>query len=153
MSDTARQPAGTPAGGQFTATAQNEPAVELGTPRRLDPAVAHMIDGRTLAHLMPGGDQLYFPDVRRELAQHIAASAPRARFGTWQDAWNDMTANGQRPIRLPSATCPQCRGKGFSTRNVARNLTRTGHPAMCGECMGRRRTSVTLQARAAGPPA
>ena len=122
-------------------------------PRRLDPAIAHVIDGRTLGNLMPGADQLYFPNVRRELARHITGGASRSPFSTWQTAWNDMTDSGRRGVRLASATCPKCRGKGFSATDAARNLIRTGSPAMCGECMGRRRTAVTIRTLAAAPPA
>lgn len=156
MTDQPRAPKGQPAGGQFTTTGRDEPAVELAAapaPVRLDPAAAHHIDARTLLGLMGRPDQRHLSDLRLLLARQIQAGTGRGRpYTRWQDAWNDLAAvdsRGHGQIRLNNVACPACNGRGFNTRHVARNLSRTGNPSICGECMGRRRANVNMQVRRA----
>lgn len=154
MSDQPRTPKGQPTGGQFAATERPEPAVQLDSPAprpgRLDPAVAHHVDTHTLLRLLHGADQRHLHDIRLQLARHIQAGNGRGRpYPTWQDAWNDLTGADTRShgqLRLTNVPCPVCNGRGFDTRHAARNLARTGHAAICGECMGRRRANLTVTA-------
>lgn len=131
------------------------PAGQVTEPRpaRLDPAVAHHIDTRTLLGLMHHPAQRHLHDIRQLLARQIQAGAGRGRpYSRWQDAWNDLTGadgRGNGQLRLANVPCPACSGRGVDTRHVARNLSRTGNPAICGECMGRRRANVTVQVRRA----
>ena len=156
MVDRAREPDGQPGGGRFAETARPEATgVHLDRPApRLDPAVAHHIDGRTMLGLLPHVSQQHLSTIRLELARHIQTRYGRASFATWQDAWNDMT--GATPVRdgtlrLRNVTCSQCHGKGFDVRHPGTNLARTGNASICGECRGRRRTTVTVRVRFAHP--
>lgn len=157
MTDQPRAPKGQPTGGQFSAAARDEPSIELaaGTYRPVDPAVAHQLDARTLLGLLDRPDQRHLHDIRLELARRISAGPRRGqRYATWQDAWNDLAqvdSRGHGQIRLTNVPCPGCNGRGFDARHVARNLARTGNPAVCGQCTGRRRTNITLPARRAEP--
>lgn len=120
-----------------------------------DPRIAHLIDAGTLRRLLPNVDQSDLYDLRREFA--VALSSRQGRqAATWQEAWNLWTgATEHRPgsIRLMTK-CKVCRGKGFTHRNVSRNLTRTGSPYGCGECGGvpGRRVATRVTARFAPIP-
>ena len=148
----ARRPVGVSDGGQFATQPKAEPELGL-TPDRLTAEVAHRVEASQLLQLLPGASQRHLPDVRRELARTIQAGPGRGRrYTTWQDAWNELAEvdhRGHGLVRLASVACPGCNGRGFDTRHPGRNLARTGHPAICGQCSGRRRTSVSLPARRA----
>lgn len=150
----ARRPTGTPAGGQYSTTPRTEaPTTLAGDSGRVDPSVAHRIPATELRRLLPGADPVHLPAVRSELARHLTTNGARGRpFTSWQEAWDDLTgaAHPRGPaLRLRNVSCPGCGGRGFTTRHPSRNLARTGHPNVCGQCAGRRRTDVTLVAHSA----
>lgn len=63
-------------------------------------------------------------------------------------AWNTWVATRHGVFRFTPARCVHCRGRGVSTRNLPRNLSRTGSPHVCGECRGTRRgrpVAITLR--------
>ncbi len=150
----ARRPTGIPAGGQFSTTPRTEVPTGLGArPGHADPSLAHHIPADELRALLPEAVPSHLPAARIELARHITARGDRGRpFTSWREAWDDLTGAahpGGGALTLRSVTCPACRGRGVTTRNLSRNLARTGHPNVCGQCDGRRRTDVTLVARSA----
>lgn len=105
-----------------------------------------------LGDLLDRAGHDYLHDVQRAVALH--ARSQRRPVVTWQEALNDLTgATAQRAgvLRLSNVRCPACHGKGWSTRNVVQNLTRTGNQMICGECRGSRSASVTVQVRYAAP--
>jgi hypothetical protein len=76
-------------------------------------------------------------ELRREFSAFVHGS--RDEFESWQDAWNAWTGAGPtRPglFRL-TQRCRRCRGKGIDMR---RHM-------VCVDCMGRRRTKVTVHTR------
>ena len=109
----------------------------MSQPVRLDPRIAYNVDGRTLLFLLPHVDQMDLHEIRSEFARAIQAM--RAPAATWQDAWNAWTgATPHSPgqITYTRIRCKICRGRRYNTRNIARNLSRTGSPIVCGECNG-----------------
>lgn len=121
----------------------------------LDPRIAHLMDARILLGLLPHVDQSHLWEIRREFARALTASNVR-QSETWQEAWNMWTsATPERPgqVRYTPARCTECHGRGFSHRNISRNLARTGHPGVCGGCRGTRKgTSQVIAARHASVP-
>lgn len=123
----------------------------------LDPRIAHHIDARILlAHLHQASQSDLF-EIRREFARYLTTRrTPRGTEESWQDAWNEWTgATPHQPgqVRFHTPRCPECKGRGFSTRNVARNFARTGNPYVCPECRGTRRGKwVTVTATHIRPP-
>lgn len=127
-------------------TSSNSPAET--PPPYLDPQVAHLIDARHLLSLLPHLSQTDLDTIRREFAMHISTQRGRTRYATWQDAWNAWTgATPHRPgqITYTPHRCPTCHGRGFDHRHPGRNLARTGHPMICGDCRGNRRGQSTRQ--------
>lgn len=125
----------------------------MSQPARLDPRVAHAIDGRHLLHLLPHVDQMDLHEIRGEFARAIQSMRTPAL--TWQDAWNAWTGAGPGrlgQITYTSVRCKECKGRRYSTRNIARNLSRTGSPYICPECRGSGRGG-RVQQRATYAPA
>lgn len=110
--------------------------------------VIHYLDARHLLTLLPYLDQSDLHEIRNEFARFVDGAARRSPFTSWQEAWNAWTgAHPDRPgqIEYTPARCHTCGGKGWNTRTVSRNLARTGHPAICGDCRGSRRGQRTRQ--------
>ena len=77
-------------------------------------------------------------ELRKEFADFVMGQR-RKQYESWQQAWNDWTrAHPHQPglIRL-TQRCRRCNGKGIDLRRAT----------MCYDCMGRRRTTVTVNAR------
>ena len=123
----------------------------------VDPRTAHTIDARVLLAHVPRLDQNDLHDLRREFGRYLSTRASATRHTTWQDAWNAWTGVApHRPgeIQFTPVRCAQCHGRRFDLRHVARNLSRTGRPDICGECRGTGRgTSTRLLATYITPPA
>lgn len=121
----------------------------------LDPRTAHYIDARHLLAHVQGMEPTDLPQVRCEFARFLT-SQHRADYTTWQAAWNAFTGAAPRQpgtLRYRTARCPECHGRRFSARNVARNLSRTGNPHACYECRGSGRGKlVTKTALYIQPP-
>lgn len=77
-------------------------------------------------------------EIRTEFARWTLRQPQR--FTTWRQAWNAWTrASAHQPGTITlTVTCPDCRGRLFSTRY--------GIPSPCTTCCGRGRT--TLRSRA-----
>ena len=121
-------------------------------PNRLDPRVAHTIDARALLYLLPHVDQMDLPEIRTEFARSIQTL--RVPVATWQEAWNTWTgATPGRPgqITYTRLRCKVCKGRRYSTRNIAQNLARTGNPHICSECNGSGRGGRVRQQAAHAP--
>jgi hypothetical protein len=122
----------------------------------VDARAAHIIDARIILAHTHRLDQSNLSEVRREFAQYLSTRHSRASHTTWQGAWNDWTGatphrSGQ--IRFHTPRCPECKGRGFSHRNISRNIARTGHPSACFECGGTRRGKwLTVPATYITPP-
>lgn len=122
----------------------------------VDPRIAHLIDARLLyAHLVRV-DQSDLHQIRQDFARHLTSRQGR-ETPTWQDAWNQWTgATPHTAGRITILTkCKACHGRGFTHRNAARNLARTGHPMGCGGCGGvpGKRVRTTILATFIAPPA
>lgn len=122
----------------------------------LDPSIAHVIDARQILGATHGLDQSNLREVRHEFARYLSVPQVRSQHATWQAAWNAWTsATPARAgtIRFHTSRCPACHGKGYSHRNVSRNLARTGSPIACYECGGSRRGKwLTVRAVYITPP-
>lgn len=120
----------------------------------LDPAQAHLLT-REILRLVPAVSGSDLHTVQTDFARHIQGMRARGTApATWQEAWNSFIGPS-RQITFTPARCPNCNGRGFTTRGAASNISRTGHPLTCGECMGgtrRGRTSRTVPAAAAPVP-
>lgn len=102
-----------------------------------DPRIAHQIDGRTLLALLPYVDQSHLPEIRQQFGRFLS-SRRGLTHPTWQAAWNDWT--GATPhragtIEFRPSRCGTCHGRNVTTRNISRNISRTGSPYMCGDCV------------------
>lgn len=122
----------------------------------VDPRIAHMIDARLLYAHLRRVDQSDLHDIRQEFARYLTSREGRDA-ATWQEAWNRWTGATAPHVggRITILTkCKSCHGRGFSSRNVARNLARTGHPMACGECRGipGKRVRTTIVAAFIAPP-
>lgn len=104
----------------------------------LDPRIAHNLEGRGFLRLTVNVPQIEIREIREMFARYLMSANGRAH-ATWQEAWNAFT--GATPDRsgVVSYTplrCRECKGKRYSTRNVAKNFARTGSTMPCGECRG-----------------
>ena len=122
----------------------------------LDPRTAFQL-GAQIRHLVPRLRPTDLRAVQRAFARHISVAARGNGYSSWQDAWNDFidTRHPQQPgtLRFTTDRCPDCPGRGMpATRNISRNISRTGSPYICGTCRGSGRGQNTrLQARYATP--
>lgn len=122
------------------------PVPEPTRPTRLNPYSAHHIDGRILLALLPHLDQSDLMTIRSEFGYYLAGRG--GMVATWQEAWNAWTRATEHrdgEIAYTPTRCSTCRGRRISTRNVARNISRTGSPYVCGECNGSGRGRRTRQ--------
>lgn len=121
----------------------------------LDPRMAFQL-GAQIRHLTPRLRPSHLHTVQRAFAHHISA-ARGSGYPTWQDAWNDFigTRHPQQTGTLHFTTdrCPDCPGRGMpATRNISRNISRTGSPYICGTCRGSGRGQrLSLPAKHATP--
>lgn len=122
----------------------------------VDPRIAHIIDARLLyAHLIRA-DQSDLHQIRQDFARYLTSRQGR-EAATWQDAWNQWTG-ATAPRMGGSITiltkCKRCHGRGFTQRNAAHNLSRTGHPMGCGGCGGipGKQVRTTIRATYVAPP-
>lgn len=113
------------------------------SPTRVTPQQVHHIPLDVLVTLLPpsghnGTGHQIAEEVRGEFARMVTSPALRD-CQSWQEAWNGWTGAGPgRPgiIRYTPARCAECRGRRYSTRNLSRNIARTGTPFVCGGCNG-----------------
>lgn len=116
----------------------------------VDPRSAYAIDGSRFRLAVPRLSPADLYTLRREFATYLSTRYSRAKHDTWEAAWNDWT--GAAPhrvgqVQFTTARCSECKGRRFSHRNVARNLSRTGNPSVCFECRGTGKgTRVSLPA-------
>jgi hypothetical protein len=76
-------------------------------------------------------------ELRRGFADFVHGS--RKQFSCWQEAWNDWTdaRPGQPGLFRVTQRCHRCRGRGIDMRRGM----------VCTDCMGRRRTKVTVRTK------
>lgn len=113
----------------------------------VDPRTAHLIDARVLFSLLPNVNQADLWTIRQAFARYLSTRRAQ-RAETWQEAWNQWsgaTSGRLGNIEYRTPRCRECKGRGFETRRMARNLARTGSPVVCGECHGSRRGSLVRQ--------
>lgn len=130
----------------MTEAAAEKPVAPTEPPKRVDPRVAHVIDGRAMLALLPHVDQGDLHTIRREFGYYLNG---RRTHETWQEAWNAWTGATERrggEIIYTTPRCGTCKGRRYSTRNIGRNIARTGSPMICGECNGSGRGQRTRQA-------
>lgn len=104
----------------------------------LDPRIAYTLEGRELLRLTVNVPQSELREISEVFARYLTSANGRAA-ATWQEAWNAFTGatpNRAGIIAYTPLRCRECKGKRYSTRNVARNFARTGHAMACGECRG-----------------
>lgn len=77
-------------------------------------------------------------EVRQEFIRWL--SSQRDQYACWQQAWNAWTrATPARPGLVDlTMLCPECRGRMFSTRSLARGVP----GGICGRCNGQRRVHL-----------
>lgn len=123
----------------------------------LNPQIAHLVDAGTLRRSVPGLSPSDLHDVRSEFAWFLTTPRARATYQTWQEAWNAFTgATPHRPgaLNYTTSRCSACNGRRYDHRRIARNISRTGSPYICGECRGTGRGQrVTKTALYVEPPA
>ncbi len=99
----------------------------------------HRLPQHVLAAALP---ELRGTDVWHDLRTEFArwAVGQPEQFASWRHAWNRWTrASPHQPGAITlTVTCPECRGRLFSTKR--------GIPAACTTCVGRRRTTVRSRA-------
>jgi hypothetical protein len=109
----------------------------------LNPQVAYLVEAQFIRTSAPRLDIRDLHDVRRELARFIQIQQRRETpFENHYDAWNAFVgASPTRPgtLTYTSPRCHDCQGRGFTSRNITKNLSRTGSPYTCGTCRGTRR--------------
>lgn len=76
-------------------------------------------------------------ELRREFSGFVHGN--RKQFSSWQEAWNDWTnATPSQPgLFRVTQRCHRCRGRGIDMRRGM----------MCMDCVGRRRTQVTVRTK------
>lgn len=121
----------------------------------VDPRIAYQIDtGLLRAHLVRESPA-DMREIRQEFARFLTSPLGR-RAETWQEAWNRWTgATPHAAGRIDISTrCRDCSGRGFTHRNAARNLARTGSPMGCANCGGvpGRLVRTTVRATFIPPP-
>lgn len=101
-------------------------------------------------------DQSDLHTIRQEFARFLDIAFTRGTrsgepYTSWQAAWNHFIGP-TRTIEYRTPRCRDCR-HGVTHRNVGHNLSRTGHPYVCGTCRGTGRgTQVRQQALLATVP-
>lgn len=76
-------------------------------------------------------------ELRKEFADFVMGQ--RTQYASWQQAWNVWThaQPGQPGVIRLTQRCRRCRGRGIDMRRAT----------ICYDCVGRRRTTVTVNAR------
>lgn len=76
------------------------------------------------------------PSDLTELRSTWALWAQSRSFASLPAAWAAFVQAGGGRVEFRASRCRQCGGRRFSAASVPRNLARTGHAVVCGECRG-----------------